>query len=451
MATEEDDVSINTPVVGSHNTYLEDMTISVREKVVPWEGYQKAALITEDELIQLRNFEKSPAESMKEAGEKYILLFLNLLQKLVKNDTIQKILVTVEDTFSGTHIDSPVAASEENADVFFKVKAVDPTLPYGPFIKLLRKDDEFSQLKAAKIFALLAIHSKEPSTEVAEVFTWLAGKLQDTNTNVVDIAVQILQSLLSVPEYRLSFYQTPSGVNTLVDILKKTSPTAQMQYQVIYCLWMLTFVQEISADIQRKYDVLSTFIDIAKSAIKEKVVRVIFSTIKNMLTKSPQENMVPMLGNKLLTVCEVLLTRKWTDTEIAEDLELIRSELANVVVGLSTFDEYASEVKSGKLDWSPVHLSEQFWKQNAGKLSEKDYELVRILSRLISTSTNPLVLSVAAHDIGQYVKHCPSGKKFVQEHGTKAQIMELMTHENPDVRYQALLAVQKFMTNAWDY
>jgi V-type H+-transporting ATPase subunit H len=98
---------------------------------------------------------------------------------------------------------------------------------------------------------------------------------------------------------------------------------------------------------------------------------------KNMLSKAPQENLVSMLGNKLLTVCEVLLTRKWTDTEIADDLEYIKDELSKVVVTLSTFDEYASEVKSGKLDWSPPHLSEQFWKQNASKLSDKDYELVR--------------------------------------------------------------------------
>jgi hypothetical protein len=33
----EEDVSINTPVVGSHNTYLEDITNSIREKAVPWE------------------------------------------------------------------------------------------------------------------------------------------------------------------------------------------------------------------------------------------------------------------------------------------------------------------------------------------------------------------------------------------------------------------------------
>lgn len=43
----------------------------------------------------------------------------------------------------------------------------------------------------------------------------------------------------------------------------------------------------------------------------------------------------------------------------------------------STFDEYSSEVKSGVMDWSPCHLSEVFWRQNAQKLSENDYELIR--------------------------------------------------------------------------
>ena len=84
-----------------------------------------------------------------------------------------------------------------------------------------------------------------------------------------------------------------------------------------------------------------------------------------------------MLGNKLLGVCETLSSRKWSDPEISEDLEYIKEELSKVVVTLSSFDEYASEVKSGNLEWSPPHLSEQFWKQNASKLSEHDYELVR--------------------------------------------------------------------------
>lgn len=96
-----------------------------------------------------------------------------------------------------------------------------------------------------------------------------------------------------------------------------------------------------------------------------------------MLQKAPEANLLPMLGAKLLNVCETLLSRKWADAEIAEDMTYIKEELSKHVQFLSTFDEYASEVRSGKLDWSPPHLSENFWKQNAQRLNEKDHELLR--------------------------------------------------------------------------
>lgn len=53
-----------------------------------------------------------------------------------------------------------------------------------------------------------------------------------------------------------------------------------MQYQLIFCLWSLTYQKEIAAEIHRKCDILLPLIDIAKSAIKEKVVRIIFSTFR---------------------------------------------------------------------------------------------------------------------------------------------------------------------------
>ena len=34
----------------------------------------------------------------------------------------------------------------------------------------------------------------------------------------------------------------------------------------------------------------------------------------------------------------------------------------------STFDEYAAEVRSGRLEWSPVHKSEKFWVTSVDKL-----------------------------------------------------------------------------------
>ncbi|KAJ3279496.1 H(+)-transporting V1 sector ATPase subunit H [Borealophlyctis nickersoniae] len=451
--TSDEDVSIDAPIVASHNKYLEEQSNAIRARTIPWEGYQRASLITEEELAQIRQFEKNPAAALdevkkfegnlyNEAGEKYIQLFLNLLQKLVRTDTIQNILVLIDDVLT---------EKPERAELFYKVaeQKGDPTLPYAPFVKLLKKDDEYIQLKAAKILTFLLLNAPQtPEYVPTELFSWITTQLQNTNLNVVDIAVQLLQSLLSVPKYRLVFYQTPSGVSTLVDILKR-STNAQMQYQTIYILWLLTFEKEIAADLQRKYDVIPILIDIAKTAIKEKVVRVIVSTFVNMLKNAPQENMYAMIGNKLLNVCENLSGRKWSDPEIAEDLEFIKEELSKSVANLSTFDEYASEVRSGKLDWSPPHMSEQFWKQNASRLNDKDYELLRALSRLIATSNDPKVLAVAAHDVGQYAKYGNNGKRAIQDTGLKTQVMQLMTHADPDVRYQALVGVQKFMTHAW--
>lgn len=43
----------------------------------------------------------------------------------------------------------------------------------------------------------------------------------------------------------------------------------------------------------------------------------------------------------------------------------------------SSFDEYSSELKSGRLEWSPVHKSEKFWRENAVRLNEKNYELLK--------------------------------------------------------------------------
>lgn len=85
--------------------------------------------------------------------------------------------------------------------------------------------------------------------------------------------------------------------------------------------------------------------DISKSAIKEKVVRVIMATFKNMIQISPNETIIPMLGLKLLSVIEVLSVRKWSDPEIIEDMMVLRDSLGHHVASLSTWDEYKTEIE----------------------------------------------------------------------------------------------------------
>ena len=51
---------------------------------------------------------------------------------------------------------------------------------------------------------------------------------------------------------------------------------------------------------------------------------------------------------------------------------------------LSTYDEYVSELASGHLSWTPVHESDDFWRENASKLNEKDYEQLKSVLHVFS-------------------------------------------------------------------
>ncbi|ORX88831.1 ATPase V1 complex subunit H [Basidiobolus meristosporus CBS 931.73] len=428
------------------NPYLEELTASIRGKAIPWEGYHKASLITEDELRMLKLYEsrtqQGSSQFLAQDGNLFAKLFITLLDKLVRVDTLQYLLVVVDDILE---------ENREHAALFHQTSAENPKFPYEPFVKCLSKDDEFLSLKASKILSSLICtdKSRHQGVDLSQFINWIVTQLRSQNSSAVDIAVQNLESLLTVSECRQAFYQT-NGVSILISLLKNSNGNPQAQYQLIFCFWLLSFEKNIAAEINSKYDIIPIFMDVAKTTVKEKVIRAVISTFRNLIEKAPEQNMAAMLVHKLLNFVENLASRKWSDADVPEDLEFVKVQLEENFHSLTTFDEYVSELESGKLSWTPPHQSEQFWQQNFSRLNENDYSLLRMLSRLLSTSSDPLVLAVGTHDIGQYVKHYPNGKKIVQEIGVKQRIMELMTHENPDVRYQALLAVQKLMVNAWD-
>lgn len=118
-----------------------------------------------------------------------------------------------------------------------------------------------------------------------------------------------------------------------------------------------------------------------------------------------------MVQCKVLKQLSILEQRKFDDEDIAADIVFLNEKLQASVQDLSSFDEYSTEIKSGRLEWSPVHKSAKFWRENAGRLNEKNHELLRILVHLLETSKDPLVLSVGSFDIGEYVRHYPRGKK----------------------------------------
>ena len=66
----------------------------------------------------------------------------------------------------------------------------------------------------------------------------------------------------------------------------------------------------------------------AQGAVKEKVIRVIVATFRNLITKAPTQNLPAMLVANLLPFSKNLFAnRKFSDEDIVEDVKWVRDEL----------------------------------------------------------------------------------------------------------------------------
>ncbi|KAG6854987.1 hypothetical protein C0991_009810 [Blastosporella zonata] len=424
------------------NAYLDDASAKIRSKPVPWEGYQRADLITSEELALIKKVDKQPRQRIDQILlsdlQTYALLYFRLLKKLQRVDTMQCLLVLIADALS------------ERIPVFLRTSEADPDLPFLPLLRALDTQDEFVQLKASQILTILISSDSTPLAlqHLKPFLATLSGLVQGTAVNKRDVAVQCVESLLARRDCRQAVWGVTGILAGLIEILKH-KPGPQMSYQVAFCFWLLSFEQNVAEQLDKKYDVIPLLIDVAQGAVKEKVTRVIVATFRNLVVKAPAANLPAMLVAKLLPFVKNLSTRKWQDEDILEDIQFLRDELNTNFQSLTTYDEYTSELSSGYLSWSPVHESDDFWKENAAKLNDNDCQQLQTLLRLLKESTDPLVLAVAAQDVGQYVRHCDRGKKLVEKYNGKARVMELMTHEDSEVRYRALVSVQQLVSQPW--
>jgi V-type H+-transporting ATPase subunit H len=116
-------------------------------------------------------------------------------------------------------------------------------------------------------------------------------------------------------------------------------------------------------------------------------------------------------------------------------------------------------VASGRLTWdNPAHSLDEFWKENTSRLLEAsanddyaDQSGVTMLINLLSKEdSEPTTLAIACNDIGKIITFSPeSGKKQVEKNGGKAKVMELMTHEDGEVKFYALNTVSRLVSASW--
>jgi len=217
--------------------------------------------------------------------------------------------------------------------------------------------------------------------------TWLKDQLRIPENEYIQSVARCLQMMLRIDEYRFAFVAV-DGISTLVSVLSGRH-NFQIQYQLCFCIWVLTFNSGL-AEKMNKPPVIPILADILSDSVKEKVTRIVVAVFRNLIEKPEDEQVckehsIAMVQSKVLKHLDILQQRKFEDEDIQADIVYLSEKLMASIVDLSSFDEYASEIKLGRLEWSPVHKSERFWREKCRPLNGKE---LRTFENIDSSSGN---------------------------------------------------------------
>lgn len=441
---------------------------------MPWETYMAAHLISDKDLHLIRKFDKRSQEVQKQVLEENGVALVETLCTVLRNVTKEEIMQYVLAL-----LDEIVTSDSARAQLFHQQKTLlNITDLYIVFLRLLQRTDWFIQEKACKLLTLifLARPNKElhlatsagPSSaastsaaapiasaasaalqgNLVSFINWLCGQLRRPSNPQCSVpaAVSALGSLLKEAPVRELFTRT-GGVQLLAPLLRgasAASPNQQLLYDAGLAAWQLTFYHS-AAEIMGTTGLLTGFVEVVRSGQKEKVVRTGLLALKQLLGDSSLDFGPDLVEAGLLKIVTSRAQQNWEDEDISALLTWLEESLRAHILDLSNFDKYKKEVLSGSLDWSPMHTSEQFWRENVCLFEERDFQILRVLLKLLESSRQPRTLAVACHDLGQFITYYPAGKGIVTDLKGKERVLHLVQHPDPEVQKNALLATQKIL------
>lgn len=469
-------------LAGAAEASLKSQVEQVLTREVPWETYCTARLLSEEDIANLKGFDKAPAEVqanllLGSTGAAHAQTFLSVLKNITKEDTVQYTLALIHKLLE---------ANEEHAALFHTAGDADP---YSALLKLLQNQDALTQELACRTLVRLLVARPDkaavervaavaavgessshatapaavlelppgPTADVLGAFiAWLCQQLKATPPGAASrmprLVVWALAKLLAERTLRHVFMRA-GGPPTLVPLLalSASSPAnIQLVYETTLCVWLLSFVPA-AAEALVAAKVLPALLDLAKAISKEKVIRMVVMSLKNILLIEGCPYGSEMADLNVLKVVALLQQGNWADEELVAALATLEADLVASVRESSTFEKYRKEVLSGTLDWSPIHTDAGFWRENITKFDQQNHQVLRVLLKLMEVSREPRTLAVACHDLSQFVQRHPHGKHVVQELGGKELAMGLLAHTDPEVQKQALLCVQKLMISNWQF
>ncbi|PWZ14511.1 putative V-type proton ATPase subunit H [Zea mays] len=454
-------------------------TEQVLKRDIPWEHYMSTKLISGTCLQLLRRYDHKPEsqraplleeiwiillaykrlsdmhictelffpaifgliQSINRDGPAYIRVFLNILRSISKEETVEYVLALIDEMLATNKI------------IVFR---------------LLWKGNWFVQEKSCKILTVIisarpklqngtlpngdASNSKSKLTSTHDVLRglvdWLCSQLRNPTHPSCSIPTSIhcLSTLLREPYVRTLFVQA-DGIKLLIPLISpaSTQQSIQLLYETCLCIWLLSFY-DAAVDYLSTTRVMPRLVEVVKGSTKEKVVRVVVLSFRNLLAKGAFAAQMIDLG--LPQMVQNLKAQAWTDEDLLDALNQLEVGLKENLKKLSSFDKYKQQVLLGHLDWSPMHKDPSFWRENINNFEENDFQILRVLMTIIDTSSDTTALAVACYDLSQFLQYHPSGRIVVADLKAKDRVMKLMNHENTEVRKNALICVQRLFLGA---
>jgi V-type H+-transporting ATPase subunit H len=202
-----------------------------------------------------------------------------------------------------------------------------------------------------------------------------------------------------------------------------------------------------------EHDILILYVQLLRISPKEKITRLVLSTLLNLLITNRPTLLPAATLARLPALLQNIRSKHLADPDLVGDLNALIDMLEDYTATQTTFDEYAAELRAGHLRWSPPHRSPVFWAENARRILEQDKgELPRVLAGILAKEweNDKQVLAIGCNDVACLVKEVPEKRSFLEKLGLKTRVMELMQDPNEQVRWESLRAVGEWLRYSFE-
>ncbi|KAK3056206.1 H(+)-transporting V1 sector ATPase subunit H [Extremus antarcticus] len=475
--------------------YILSLQNNIRARPISWEGAVRAKTITDADLKKIKAIDKVRKEQRKSTIESDVQTYTALLlgdgetKSIFETAAKRTDIVNYMLVLTGDLIDDIPALTDS------LVKHPQPYRPLLPLLKQSASPEEPIPLLASSVLSSLLSHAliaqpkstPEIDEALPKLYSYIAALSNTSDSNLQDIGVQEYSALLRTTKSRQQFWkQRKETLGPLIEILrtatggKDTDSTVyngtstgtsirsatesnikigngvglQLLYHVLMVIWQLSFEGKlVGKGLDEEHDIIPLYTQLLRVSPKEKTTRLLLGTLNNLLAYNKETLMPAALPAKLPAVLSNLKTRHLNDQDLNEDLDNLCELMTEYTSSQTTFSEYASEVNSGHLRWSPPHKSADFWRENARQIIEEDKgglckKLAEILSK--DWANDKQVLAIGCNDVAFLVKECPEKRPQLERFGLKARVMALMQDDNEGVRWESLRAVGEWLRYHFD-